>query len=136
MGKVKKYLIDFRIKFYSKLLLGFSQLLTPQAFIIFTIYFGEYVLVKFSKEKNDNENTTGANIASEIGKDNFYQLLVNTRNAIVHYDVLTLPEYLRDLSEIDYTDFCPCTADTVIHHCLLRYNEVDWQSVKDYLLKV
>lgn len=134
MGTIKKSIIGDRLAFYTKVLTEFTELLSPQAFILFIIYFGEYLLAKFSKHKNATENNTGASVVLEVGKSYFYESLVNLRNAITHYDKDDLEDYITKLESIDYSDLCPVNSDDTITHCILVLSKVDWNLMRNYLL--
>lgn len=134
MGKVRIVDIKLRLAFYSKVLLGFSAALTPQAFLLIVIYFGEYLLVKYSKGLNASENVIGATIVGEVSEDEVYSDVVNFRNCIVHYDPVKLQKYIDVFESIDYTELCPINRDSIIRHCFNIFAMVDWNVVRSFVL--
>ena len=134
MGTVKKADISTRLQYYSRVLSEFQYLYTAQAFILFIIYFGEYLLAKFSKHKNKTENETGANIAKSVGKSVFYRDIINLRNAVTHYDRDDIIDILEILEQLDYNDLSPVTSDDTITQCIMTLANVNWNVVRSYLL--
>ena len=129
-----KELIESKLKYYSLLLEGMTELLTPQAFIYYILFFSEYLTCRFREEyRNDpNKVTTGA--ASVFRSTKMYSLLniVLLRNAIVHYDSKKIIECLDYFIEVDLNDENFTTNDNLTLEGLCLITRADLKSVKAF----